>query len=457
MRPSCFLLPLLALLAAPLPADEPTVAAAEPILGKRYDQLALLDFPDQHYALYLPEGARERPFPLLVVLDPRGRALDALERFLPTASRLGWIVASSYESRSDEGSERNAQTLPALLTDLQKRVVVNDRRVYFAGFSGTARAAYTLAVALGEHAGGVIANCGGLPPGEEATKHDFAYFGATGTLDFNYAEMSRLESAFARLGMARRFEVFAGEHSWGPPEMMRRALLWLELQAMKKKLRPQDPALIAELLALDLARAEALPEALARFEAYEQIERDFTGWAELGDLPARRAALAQDTALLAARKEREKLLDLEAGYPLKIAEWQRAFVETELPLPLNKSLAMLLVPSLQAAAAGESPAALSAQRRLRQAFSEASHYLPTRLENESRLRHLAASLELATAIRPEVAWAHIELARAELRIGREKEARRAFARGLELGYAKMDVIAGDEYLAKLQKLVAAQP
>lgn len=451
MRRPFLLLPLL-LLALPLHAEE---AAGPP--GKRYNRVPLRQHPDQFYAAWLPDAARERPTPLLVVLDPRGRAQEGLDLFLPAARRLGWIVVSSYEARSDEGSERNAEILPALLTDLEKRMLIDDRRVYFAGFSGTARAAWAVATSLGEHAAGVIANCGTLPPGVAATKPSFAYFGATGTLDFNYAETLRLEQDLARLGAVRRFEVFDGEHGWGPPEMMSRAIYWLELQAMKKELRPPDPALAAEIFAADLAAAEAAGP-LEKLAAYERIERDYAGLHELGELPARRAALAKDPALRAARKERESLLDLEAGYLLKIGEWQSAFTLRELPLALNKSLSLLLIPSLQGdAEQKESPAlALSAERRLRMAFSTANHYLPYRLEQGAQLRHAAASYELATRIRPTSARAFVNLARAELRIGREAEARKAFERGAELGF-DFGQLAGDDPVLALEAKEAAPP
>lgn len=437
------LLPLVLLLAFPLHAEEP---AGPP--GKRYNRVPLREHPDQFYAAWLPDAAREQPTPLLVVLDPRGRAQDGLDLFLPAAKRLGWIVVSSYESRSDEGSERNADVLPALLKDLEKRMLIDDRRVYFAGFSGTARAAYAIATSLGEHAAGVIANCGTLPPGVAPRKPSFAYFGATGTLDYNYTETLRLEQAFAELGAERRFEIFSGEHSWGPPEMMRRAVYWLELQAMKKELRPRDPALVAEIFAADLVAAEAAAQPLPRLLAYRQLERDFGGLAELGDLPAKRAALEKDPAVRDALEERGSLLDLETGYLLKIGEWQTAFMQTELPLPLNRSLSMLLIPSLESDAKRGGDLALSAERRLRMAFSTANHYLPTRLVNGNRLRQAAASYELATRIRPTSVYAHLNLARAELRIGRETEARKALSRALELG-AEREQLAADALLAPL--------
>lgn len=393
------------LLLLPLLLFSPTSAKAEEAAGtdRVIPKLALVDHPDQFYALYLPAGAPEKPLPLLLVLDPRGRAVEALERFLPPARRLGWIVASSYESRSDEGSEVNLAAVPALVNDLQKRLAFDTRRIYLAGFSGTARTAWDVARQLGDHAAGVLASCGGLPHGEKATRPSFAYFGNTGTLDFNFGEMLQLEQDFARLGATRRFEIFAGEHSWAPPEMMSRALHWFELQAMKAGRRPRDQAFVLELYQNELQRAETLT-GLDRWQAFDQLVRDFEGLRDLGELEAKLAASAKDPAVRAAKKERERLLALEEGYRLRIAEWRRAFLETDLPLALNRSLAMLLLPSLardasEKEAGSTTERALSAQRRLRLALSETAHYLPARLEAQSSFRHAAASRELAQYIR----------------------------------------------------------
>jgi len=53
----------------------------------------------QAFALYLPPGyTTERRWPVLFVLDPRGRALLGLKLFQAAAARLGWVVLSSYNT-----------------------------------------------------------------------------------------------------------------------------------------------------------------------------------------------------------------------------------------------------------------------------------------------------------------------------------------------------------------------
>ena len=62
----------------------------------------------QRYALYLPSSfTRERQWPILFLLDPRGRALVPLQRFQPVAERLGYIAISSYNTLSDGPADPN--------------------------------------------------------------------------------------------------------------------------------------------------------------------------------------------------------------------------------------------------------------------------------------------------------------------------------------------------------------
>jgi poly(3-hydroxybutyrate) depolymerase len=150
----------------------------------------------QTYALYLPPGyTTDHRWPVLFVLDPRGRALLALRLFEAAASRLGWVVMSSYNTLSDGPAEPNVNAMDAMLTSAQARLSVDPSRFYLAGFSGTARAALRFAVTLRGHVAGVIAAGGALgfelggPETVFAGDSTFAYFGAAGTRDFNYEEV----------------------------------------------------------------------------------------------------------------------------------------------------------------------------------------------------------------------------------------------------------------------------
>src|SRR5512138_2650435 len=55
--------------------------------------------PRQQYAVYVPSSYRaESEWPLLIVMDPRGRAMIPLSRLREASERLGYIAISSYNS-----------------------------------------------------------------------------------------------------------------------------------------------------------------------------------------------------------------------------------------------------------------------------------------------------------------------------------------------------------------------
>jgi dienelactone hydrolase len=428
-------------------------AAGAAAVGVR-PEVRLRAAPDQRYALFLPPGYEQDalPRPILVVLDPRGRALEALNLFAPAARRLGWIVASSYETRSDAGGERNQVTIPALFEDL-RRWRIAPRRIYLAGMSGTARAAWAYALGLEQHAAGVIAAAGGLPADVPPRKTGFAYFGTAGFDDFNYGEMRALDAGFDAVDAPHRFEYFAGPHEWPSADLLGHGLLWLEVRAMAEGRRPADPALIRELFVADLADAEAASPPWRALERYRQLRADFawTSLVDLAPITARLAVLEQDKAVRRGAKDHDRLLATEEGYRSAIALWRAAFLGAETVLRHGESLSLLRVAALRKDAVGDdAERAASARRRLEMALTEAGSYLPQALAELKSWRKAAASFEVATELSPATAWVWVELARARQRLGQKEEAQAALEAGLRLGYQRFDLLQQDPLLRELR-------
>jgi predicted esterase len=250
------------LLAAVICASVGHPCAAQVPGGLLMERVASTSDTSQTYALYLPPGyTTDQRWPVLFVLDPRGRALLALRLFEAAASRLGWVVMSSYNTLSDGPAEPNVKAMDAMLTSAQARLSVDPSRFYLAGFSGTARAALRFAVALRGHVAGVIAAGGALgfelggPETVFAGDSTFGYFGAAGTRDFNYEEVLAMGDRFRTTRAPFRVAVFDGPHSWPPASICGDALDWLELRAMRGGLRATDSAWVRSRLENDLARA----------------------------------------------------------------------------------------------------------------------------------------------------------------------------------------------------------
>ncbi|HZF72093.1 MAG TPA: hypothetical protein VEZ51_01595, partial [Gemmatimonadaceae bacterium] len=126
-------------------------------VGSVTDTVHATSDPAQTYALFLPSRYdASRRWPLLVLMDPRGRALIPLKLFQAVAEHYGYIVMSSYQTRSDGPVEPNDKAINALLADAQTKYSIDPRRYYFAGFSGTGRLGWYYAFSVPANAAGLI-------------------------------------------------------------------------------------------------------------------------------------------------------------------------------------------------------------------------------------------------------------------------------------------------------------
>lgn len=248
--------------------------------------------PTQTYTLVLP-GSYDpaKKHPLLFVFDPRARGNLGAEIFREAADEHGWILISSNNTMSDGPWEPNEKAIRALYPEVE-RYAADPKRLYAAGFSGTAAVSWSFGI-RSRGLAGVIGVGGrhldGVPPRD----FNFAHYGFAGETDFNNREMREID---ALLTVPHRFEQFAGGHRWITPALARDALRWFEVMAMKDGRRTRDEAFLANAYALDAAAAAAAPprEALRRYQA---IVRTFDGLVPVDDARAAVARLEKDAGV----------------------------------------------------------------------------------------------------------------------------------------------------------------
>jgi predicted esterase len=391
----------------------------------------------QTYSLYLPPNySPERKWPLLLVFDPRGRSMLAAQRFTAAAERHGWIIVSSDNTVSDGPWEPNARALRALWPEVHTRFAVDPRRIYAAGFSGGAIVAWYLAQFGAPPLAGIIA-CGGRPADEIPTAAiRFAHFGAAGETDFNHSEMRSLDSLVAAHGMPHQFRVFAGGHAWMPEDLAAEAVEWMEVLAMRTRLRPVDEAVVQSAFARHRERAAALVKDGNELEALRCQEFIAATFDRLHDLAAvhdaRRALGASPT--VAAQREAERragefeleararlakpLARLEQG--VSYEQWEEIADEMDLR-------------DLKRRAHGESAGAQAMRRVLAWAFGRTSFYIPRMWTEKQQLLQAATSTRIAAEIRPEDAAVWHRLAVELGGAGKHDEACAALLRAVETG------------------------
>jgi dienelactone hydrolase len=366
----------------------------------------------QHYALYLPSTYdAKRRWPILFVLDPRGRAREALELFREGAERTGTIVMSSYDSRSDvSDAQVNTRAINAMFGSAQDRLSIDPHRLYLAGLSGTARAAIAFALELRGTVAGVIG--AGAGSGAEADAlataargdSTFAYFAVTGTDDFNNEEVRALAERLDAAHVPNRLAIFDGPHQWPPASVCGDALDWMTLRAMRGGLAPIDTAWMAKRLDAELASASDL-EARGRLEEasrlFSTIARDYAPSARAEDA-SRRAATIESREPV--RRLRARMRELAARSAQRGIDAQAALLwfRTGRDAPLAAALAeRLQLPTLrQEMSIGDSLEAPAARRALSRISALVSFYEPRAYLGRGDLTRATRMLEVATSIAP---------------------------------------------------------
>jgi predicted esterase len=464
--------PLLLLLAALVPLargeSTPPAASAPPApdrppslpKGQLIPKVDCPAAPGESYALYIPTSYDPaRRSPIVYALDARRRGEVPARLFLPGAEKYGYLVASSYNSASDGPLKPTVDAMQAMWNDTHRRFAIDDRRVYAAGFSGTARAACFMGLAIPGRLTGVIAAGAGFPPDRPPTQAtSFLYFATVGNLDFNYDEVEELAGRLAELHLPHRVEGFAGPHQWMPEKLATEALAWLDLRAMKAGTRGKDPAEIENLWQEDLSRARGFAAAgdpIAAFRLYSAMAEDYAGLrpaTDLGEAAKQTAEIGGSKALLAAQKEREARRKRDRHQLAEAMQTLAAVPENREILPSGRVIGNLRLPELKARAApekGESDEALSARRTLAALYAQTALYLPQQALDRKDYRLAAFYVEIAAEIHPESPGPWYSLASVHAQAGEKKKALEELRKAAELGWSDPAQLESDADLAPL--------
>lgn len=414
--------------------------------------------PALSYAVFLPgDYSPARRWPVLFVLDPRGRGAFAAQLFQQAPERHGWIVMSSNDTRSDGAWEPNVRAMKAMLADADARFAVDPRRLYLAGFSGTARGAWALALGMKPNAVGVLLAGGGAPhESPPARGLPFAVFGSAGTRDFNYLEMRDLDAKLDEAGAAHRFATFDGEHEWPPPAVASEAIAWLELRAMRRGLAPPDEKLADELHDRWVAGARAAESAGSLVDAahaWREMERDFAGTETAREAHAEVERLTGLPAFQRERDERERAERWERARREEIERLMSTLASAG-SIDEDGTIARVreLHHSLRARASDTSDVSLAAgaRRAIEHLASFVAFYTPRELSARHAYARATRVLELALTIHPddELVWYNLACARA--RDGQRERALDALEQAIARGFHDRELLEHDDDLRSLR-------
>jgi hypothetical protein len=397
--------------------------AQDPPSGKLIEAVRCLRDSAQSYALYLPARyTPEHNWPIVYCFDPGARGRIPVERLRDAAEEFGYIVVGSNNSRNGSGAVAEAAA-NALWIDTHARFAMDPKRIYTAGLSGGARVATGLA--LSAKLTGVIASSAAFPNSSVPKSVPLVFFGTAGYDDFNYLEMARVHRTLDRMSVPNRFAFFDGGHEWPSASLYIEAVGWLELCAMKKGLRPRDPALIDRVLQDRLARLEATHGSYETALLTEALANDFEGLIDVAAYRAKAEALMADKSFKDAERNERRLEDRQER------------LQTDLMSQAEQRggpwRAMLADLREKSGAIADSPDRRVARRVLQGSF--ALFFEEGRgLLDEGKYRAAADKLTVATDILADRPFALYELARAGALSGDRKQALRALNKCAALGF-----------------------
>jgi predicted esterase len=375
-----------------------TLNAEDLVRGSVAGPLACSTDPKATYAYYLPTHYdASKKWPALFVFDPRSRGAFGAELFQQVAEHLGWIVVSSNDTMSDTDPGPSIAAITAMAGDVPKRFSIDSKRVYATGFSGGAM--YAWAFAKSAHLVGVI-GCSGRPLGpHDGDGIDFDWFGTAGTFDFNYLPTHEIEHALEGSRVAHRTEYFTGPHRWAPVDMLRRAVEWMELQAMKRGTRSGDDALIERLFREDQERVDAEPDAFQKELHLEAIIRTFSGLISVDAVKAAADQLRSSPEFRRLAKEDADASAYEQKYRTRMTTAFHELTTTEKP-SVPWLLHALDIPQLQSIAKESTYRGVAAVRVLETMYSNLHFYLARDFRERGQSDLLNIVLTTASQIHP---------------------------------------------------------
>jgi dienelactone hydrolase len=249
----------------------------------------------QRYQLYVPPAYQpDKTWPLLVFLSPGDDPLG-WRYWQKLCEDKDVFFCAAYGAGNYTPPGQRIRLILDMLDDVRRRFSIDPERTYLAGFSGGGRLACTIAFAMPEYFGGVLAVGGANPPHHL----DYLRHGAedrlsvalvTGENDLNRREIEVLWAPlFGETGIRSRLWVVPGAGHEMPPEALLSAVhAWLEEDVPRRRREAKDRLGLKtspDELLTDHDRAERLLET-ARTEMY-QPDRVYRATAKLVGLLAR--------------------------------------------------------------------------------------------------------------------------------------------------------------------------
>ena len=192
--------------------------------------------PTQSYALYIPAKGNNDKLPVVYFFDPHGDGALPLDKYKALSDSYDFILIGSNNSKNGNDWPTAENIWSTLFNDSQKRLKIDQDRIYLCGFSGGAKVATYLGLHQNEIKG-VIANGAGLPDILNAGNFNFSFTAVAGEGDLNMTDLVAIANGLDQTQTRHRIIFFDGIHEWAPETTMNIAFAG-QFDAMEEKIIP---------------------------------------------------------------------------------------------------------------------------------------------------------------------------------------------------------------------------
>lgn len=226
--------------------------------GEIMDSLPLRDTIQNGFSLYLPGSfAVDDKWPLLLVLDLKGRARQTLSMFVQAAEKQGYVLMFPRISDSLSVTE-NMVKIGESLEQVLDLLPIQGDRIYTAGEGVSGRFSSLLPTFFKEVHG--VVSIGASMANMEVldAKRPFHFIGIIDRDDHNYPNLLMDANLLNSMGFPNQILLHEGTGDWPAASYIEKALQLFDLSAMGRNRIPNDPSLVARAYDEDLDKLNRL-------------------------------------------------------------------------------------------------------------------------------------------------------------------------------------------------------
>jgi hypothetical protein len=188
------------------------------------DSVVFIENEALSYNIYIPINNGEE-MKTLFFFDPSASGFYPVNKYKALADKYSFILIGSNDSRNGP-IEESFRIMDLVVTHSTKNFKVDERKIYFSGFSGGARTSVLYASIRGNSIG--VIGCGsGFQPMFNPLDINFSYVGIVGNRDMNYLEMILNEEKLNPLKIDNFLIEFDGTHRWPDIKSFEAGISWL--------------------------------------------------------------------------------------------------------------------------------------------------------------------------------------------------------------------------------------